>query len=372
VETLAHHFEQGALWSKAAEYCLRAAEKAKQRYTYPLAREFAWRAHQIGERDGTLLAARASALELLGDVHSLMGDLETANRSYEAALRLARDSAGQRRIESKRHRSGMAMRDGARIAFHQHGQGDETLLFVNPVLWGLEIFQPILEHLCQEFAVITVDARGTGRSDPLQRPYLLADHVADVQAVIEQAGTAAITGIGISRGANLLVWLAHRHPQLVRRLILVGPVPDQMGPDCPVPRLDFAEAAAGFLARDDLDGLVRWLYGRVFSEPATEDIRETWIANVSSLPGETIRSFFDPDPDVDIKPLLPDLRVPTLVIHGVEDRQVSFAAGRYIAEHIAGAELYAFAGRGHMPMFTVTQEFCDVLRRFVRATAAET
>ena len=86
VETLAHHFEQGAIWPKAAEYFLRAAEKAKQRYTYPTALEFAQEAQAITERDPALEAVRVPALELQGDLHSLMGDLETANQSYDAAI----------------------------------------------------------------------------------------------------------------------------------------------------------------------------------------------------------------------------------------------------------------------------------------------
>ena len=88
----------------------------------------------------------------------------------------------------------------------------ETLLFVNPVVYGLEVFQPIVERLCQEFRIVTIDPRGTGSSDPLQRPYGLTQHAEDVRAVIEQAGIGAVTGIGISRGSNLLVRLADQHP----------------------------------------------------------------------------------------------------------------------------------------------------------------
>ena len=99
VETLAHHFEQGAVWPKAAAYFLRAAEKAKQRYTYPTALEFAQRAHAIAERDPALEAVALQALELQGDLHSLMGELETANRSYDAA-----DRARRRRRRAPPHR----------------------------------------------------------------------------------------------------------------------------------------------------------------------------------------------------------------------------------------------------------------------------
>ena len=60
VETLAHHYEHGAVWPKAAAHFLRAADKAKQRYTYQSALEFAQRARGIAEREPGLETARAA------------------------------------------------------------------------------------------------------------------------------------------------------------------------------------------------------------------------------------------------------------------------------------------------------------------------
>ena len=366
VEMLAHHFEQGAVWPKAAEYFLRAAAKAKQRYTYPTALGLAQRARAITERDPALAEARRRALELLGDLHSLTGDLETANQSYDAALALASDSEERQRIERKRHRPGIACRDGARIAYYVHGAGDETLLFVNPVVYGLEVFQPIVERLCQEFRIVTIDPRGTGSSDPLQRPYGLTQHALDVRAVIEQTGVGAVTGIGISRGSNLLVRLADQHPGLVRRLVLIGAPTDIGASDSPAQRPDYLDATAAFLASDDLAGLMRYHIGRVFSEPDVADLAATRLQRWLGMPRETLLSFYERDPEMDIWPLLAGIGVPTLIAHGTEDRQVPFAAAEYLAAHIPGAQLYAFKGYGHVPLFTATHEFCDMLRRFVR------
>ena len=201
-----------------------------------------------------------------------MGDLETANQSYDAASALVTDTEERHRIESKRHRTGFALRDGARIAYYLHGAGDETLLFVNPVVYGLEVFQPIVERLCQEFRIVTIDPRGTGASDPLQRPYGLTQHALDVRAVIEQAGIGAITGVGISRGSNLLVRLADTHPELVRRLVLIGAPTDIGASDSPAQRRDYLDATAAFLANDDFEGLMRYHIGRVFSEPDVADL----------------------------------------------------------------------------------------------------
>ena len=358
VETLAHHFEQAAAWSK-------------QRYTYPTALEFAHQAREITGRDPTLEALRGRALELEGDLHSLMGELETANQSYDAAIALAAEVERRQRIESKRHRPGFALRDGARIAYHLHGDGDETLLFVNPVVYGLEVFQPIVEQLCQEFRIVTIDPRGTGASDPLQRPYGLTQHGLDVRAVIEQAGVGAVTGVGISRGSNLLVRFADRHPELVRRLVLIGAPTDIGSRDSPAQRPDFLNATAAFLANDDFEGLMRYHVGRVFSEPDVVDLAARRALRWLEMPRETVLSFYDRDPEMDIRPLLSAVRVPTLIAHGTEDRQVPFAAAEYLAAHIPGAQLYAFKGYGHVPLFTATQEFCDVLRRFVRTGAVE-
>ena len=112
-------------------------------------------------------------------------------------------------ILNKFHRLGHAFRDGARIAFYEHGSGEPAIVFVNPIVYGLATFQPILERLCQEFRVITVDCRGVARSAPLVRPYSIVEHAEDLRAVIEAAGAAPVVGVGISRGSNQLLHLAH-------------------------------------------------------------------------------------------------------------------------------------------------------------------
>jgi pimeloyl-ACP methyl ester carboxylesterase len=55
-------------------------------------------------------------------------------------------------------------------------------------------------------------------------------------------------------------------------------------------------------------------------------------------------------------------------VHGTEDRRVSTAAAHYIAAHVPGARLHLFEGRGHLPIFTATAEFCAVLRHFIATT----
>jgi sigma-B regulation protein RsbQ len=81
-----------------------------------------------------------------------------------------------------------------------------------------------------------------------------------------------------------------------------------------------------------------------------------------------VRHFFarNDDPRRELRPLLPRLQVPTLVMQGEEDRVVPVGAGHYLVDHIPGAQFYLFKGRGHMLTFTATAEFTQVMRNFIR------
>jgi pimeloyl-ACP methyl ester carboxylesterase len=181
----------------------------------------------------------------------------------------------------------------------------------------------------------------------------------DVRAIIEASWAGPVVGIGISRGGNLLVRLATAYPALVQGLVLVGTPLAQQGRRS-------IDRAQEFLHNNDLEGALRFWAALILSEPGLDALAEQFVKARLALPKETILSFFDPDPEMDIDPLLGAVSVPTLVMHGTEDRNVPIEVGRYLAQHIPGAQFYAFHGRGHVPVFTATGEFCDVLRGFVR------
>lgn len=104
----------------------------------------------------------------------------------------------------------------------------------------------------------------------------------------------------------------------------------------------------------------------VVSDPDTGELAEQFTRNLLRLPRESIQSTWTPDPELDITPILGRVKVPTLVLHGSEDRRVSVAAAHHLAQRIPDARLHLFEGRGHLPIFTATAAFCEILRTFVR------
>jgi class 3 adenylate cyclase/pimeloyl-ACP methyl ester carboxylesterase len=367
-ETLAGHFEHAEVWPKATTYYLMAAENARQHYNYAAAMDLCTTSVDLAAKGDDLESPRIAALVLLGDLASLMGELEPANASYDRALAACTDPAERRRIANKRHELRSVSRGGASLAFYEHGSGDETLVLVHTLVYGLASFQPIVEQLCQEFRIITLDFRGTGRSDPLPATYSRKDHAEDVRAVIESATDRPVVGIGTSSGATLLVRVAATYPALFKGLVLVTTAPARVDPSQRPQRwadrlgnVPFTVENIGVI----LSKLATWVY----SEPGTQDLVAQFVSNGLRLPPETVLNFLAPDPATDVSALLPRLRVPTLVMHGTADQMTPLERSQYLVEQIAGAQLYTFEGRGHGLLHTATIEFCEVLRRFLRTGA---
>ncbi len=376
-EVIAEHFSRAGRHGEAAGYWLRAAERAKARYANLEATS------HLNHCLAALEEASASqavadhadmstrALTMLGDLAGLSGDLKAANRHYEKALAVAHDDQRRTSIASKLHHQDFAYRDGARIAFYRHGNGRQTLLLVNPLVYGLAVFQPILERLSEDFRVITVDCRGTGDSSPLVRPFPLREHSRDVAAVIEALGGEPVVGVGLSRGSNLFIRLAAERPDLVSKLVTVG---------CPLLPTGFEglERFSGYWAespkaheRGDVPALLRILSAYTYTEPGANELKRTLVERGLQLPRDTVLSFYDPDADVDVSRLLHELRIPALVMHGRADELIPFSAAEFLANALPLGQLYGFEGKGHLPIFTAPDEFCRVVRDFVAMTSED-
>jgi class 3 adenylate cyclase/pimeloyl-ACP methyl ester carboxylesterase len=376
-EIVAHHLIEAGAPNRAATYLLAAGQLAKARHAVKEAVSQLEACLRLTARPQGDLAPRARRTErecllMLGDLAGVDDDLDRANDYYERAMALGETDVDRDRARNCIHRARYAVRDGVRLVFYEHGSGEPAIVFINPIVYGLATFEPILEQLCQEFRVITVDCRGAGRSDPLVRPYSTHQHMEDLRAIIQAAAAAPIVGVGISRGSNLLIQLAHKHRELVGKIMTVGtPMIGALPDGRPVFNPDYMALREDAYRRGAVEELARLQTRYVYSEPDTDELRRMACERLCRLPVETILSFYDPDPGMDIAPLLESIAVPTLVAHGGDDQLVTCAASEFIASRIPGAQLYIFDGKGHNPMFSATDEFCEVLRNFIRTGRAE-
>jgi pimeloyl-ACP methyl ester carboxylesterase len=155
---------------------------------------------------------------------------------------------------------------------------------------------------------------------------------------------------------------------MFKKLVTIGMSPGSPGPPF------FSDA---YLTRHrelseqgDVVGIIRLHTSSVLSEPATRELQELFVRNRLGLPRETLLSFFDPDPTVDVAPILGEIVLPVLVTHGGADQLISVEAAAFIAARLPNAMMHVFEGKGHMPLFTATDEFCKVVRNFVRRSTS--
>jgi pimeloyl-ACP methyl ester carboxylesterase len=275
--------------------------------------------------------------------------------------------------------TGFVERDGVRIAWERYGDGSPTLLLMptwsifHARHWRLQV-----PYLARLFRVVTFDGRGNGRSE---RPadvaaYADTEYVADALAVLDATGTDRAVVAGLSMGAGYALRLAAEHPDRVSGAVFIGPaVPvreraddeleTQVDPSFAEVPIDDDDWGAYYNAaywRRDFPGFAAWFVGeKIFSEPHSTKAIEDGIGWTLETDPETLVTIeYGPYlwPPAEWGPRAPRegrampfvrrVRCPSLVIHGTDDRIISFAVAERLAAEL-GAPLVAIAGGGHAP-----------------------
>jgi pimeloyl-ACP methyl ester carboxylesterase/DNA-binding winged helix-turn-helix (wHTH) protein len=211
----------------------------------------------------------------------------------------------------------------------------------------------IVRALSRRARVVMFDKRGTGASDPVKALPRLPERVDDVVALLDAVRSPGAVLVGFSEGGPMAVTLAATCPARVRGLALVGAFARMAAaPDHPDGWTE-AEIAT-------LRGYVQRAWGSgatiraLVPERHLTDARRAWAARAEeegASPGAAL-DLLDMNLDIDVRPLLPRVRAPTVVLHAVGDRVVRIGNGRALAQAIPGARLVEVPGDDHTFLFT--------------------
>ena len=270
-------------------------------------------------------------------------------------------------IDTKYARSGTV-----NIAYQVHGDGPIDLvmapgwIFHLEVVWEDPSFKRTLDRLLPHFRVILFDKRGTGLSDRAPGASTLEERMDDVRAVMDAVGSDSAAVMGWSEGGTIASLFAATYPERTRALILYASAARFLkAPDYPhgLP----TEATEGFrrYARDHWgEG-----YGAYIAVPsrADDDAFRRWFGRyerMSVSPGEGL-AMFEVNMEIDMRHLLPSIRVPTLILHQTGDRLVRIELGRYMAERIPDAKFVELPGMDHLFWFGDPDPLVDEIQEFL-------
>jgi pimeloyl-ACP methyl ester carboxylesterase len=234
------------------------------------------------------------------------------------------------------------------LYFEDRGVG-ESLLAITGFAASSTVLDAMADRYATRLRVITYDHPGTGRSSKRTFAGSMAGFAAGAVRVLDELEIEAATVAGISFGGAVAIDLALRHPDRVRRLVLMATTASSLGnkPDAP--------ALAAMTARI-LDGSVRrrrlWLGPSLFSpeflarEPDRADALLRTLGEHPASPLGLVGQLCAAGMHARTSDL-GAIRAPTLVLHGERDPLVGVANARRLAERIPDAELQVLAGGRH-------------------------
>lgn len=245
--------------------------------------------------------------------------------------------------------------DGTGLAYAIGGSGPPIVKTANwmghlELDWQTPVWPHWFETLSDGRMLVRYDQRGNGLSD-WNTTFSFAAYVADLEAVVDAAGIERFDLFGVSQGAAVAIAYAAAHPERVRRMILFGGF--AQGWDIRGTPEDRARHEAMMTLTLQGWGLDNAAYRQLFTSlllpdatPVEQDAfndmqrHATSPVNAVAIQRENAK--------IDVRPLLPRLRVPTLVAHCREDAMVPFAAGRLLACEIPDARFVPLDSRNHL------------------------
>ncbi len=225
--------------------------------------------------------------------------------------------------------------DGCRLVYETHGSsGAAPLLLIEGAGGDLPGWSRNLPTLSSKCFVIAYDQRGNGWSDAPDEPQAMGTFVHDALALLDQVGIERAAIYGQSFGGMVALELALASPERVTALIAAC---THAGGDSVVP-------VRPRVPKGDAD---RAIFSEGYATTDPDGVRELFTQGVPQQP-QAARRQREAMQGYDVSARLGEVRVPTLVLHGTDDRVISVENARFLAGSIPGAELVLLEGAGHV------------------------
>jgi pimeloyl-ACP methyl ester carboxylesterase/DNA-binding winged helix-turn-helix (wHTH) protein len=326
--------------------------------------------------DAVLKVCIREIRQALGDDHQAPRFIETAHkRGYRFIAPVSAGAAAPPLVEAADFtppQTRYARSGNVNIAYQVVGDGPIDLVFVMgwvshlDYFWAEPSFARFLRRLASFSRLILFDKRGTGLSDRVGELPTLEQRMDDVRAVLDAVGSRQAALLGVSEGGPLCALYATTYPERTRALVMIGTYAKRRwAPDYPWAPTD--EQGERFL-----DEIQRTWGGPVGLEarapsvahdPAFRDWWSTYL-RMGASPGAAL-ALTRMNAAIDVRDVLPAIRVPTLIVHRTEDRLLTIDEGRYVASLIPGATLLELPGEDHLPFVGNQDAILDGIEGFL-------
>jgi class 3 adenylate cyclase len=262
----------------------------------------------------------------------------------------------------------------ASIAYQVCGEGGLDILFMTgwvtqiEHLWEAPANRRFLERLASFGRLILFDSRGTGLSERVLEDYILEQEAQDALAVLDAAGSERAAVMTYALGGLVGVQLAAEHPERIGALVMYASAartswaPDYDWAMTIEERAELAERNIATWGEPNSEAMSAWA-----PSMAADPSLVAWFARMQRLaasPTEA-RVIAAAMTDLDVRHLLPSIRVPTLVMHRPREKVWDVRHSRYLAERIPGARYVELEGEDSFPFVGDSDTIVDEIEEFL-------
>ena len=268
-------------------------------------------------------------------------------------------------------------RDGQSVAYQVTGEGPLDIVFIPDWVTNLEVMREeptvarFLDRVSSFGRLVFFDKRGSGLSDPVPLGAIPTpeEWMDDVLTVLDDLGSESAALLGHGEGGPMAILFAATHPKRTSSLVLADTCARRVrAPDypCGIPE----ETAQDYIrviidtwgtGQAALIGAPSQAQNRVFIETRAR------LERLAMSPAQ-FAVLYPPTYEIDVRPLLETIRVPTLVLHRAGNPYMRVGNGRYLAEHIDGAEFIQLPGEDHFFHTGDIITFLDTVQQFLTGT----
>ena len=233
------------------------------------------------------------------------------------------------------------------------------------------LFAAQVEAFQADYRLLLVDLPGHGRSAALPGPYGLAEYTRSVLAAMQAAAVARTHLWGTHTGAGIGLLLAAQHPQRIASLILDGAI--LPGVELPYVAARFARARQTARERGIEAARAEWFraskwFDVIRARPGECRAKAHWDL-IAAFPGQPWLDAAAPAPVASLRPLLPRIAQPALLVNGEHDVEDFLSVAQELESGLANARRATIAAAGGFPLWEFPAQVNALVRGFLERQA---
>ena len=249
--------------------------------------------------------------------------------------------------------------NGYNVGYEESGGGDATpIVFLHGVGSDRSVWRPQLRHFGESRRAIAFDYPGYGDSDPAPEGTTRDDYASAIVSAMHALGIDRAHVCGLSLGGVIAIAIHHAAPERCASLILADSF--AVHPD------GEAIYERGVGASNDLRAMAQARVDVLLAQPADPEVRREVVETMARIDPAAYRIGAEAVWLADQRDRAHDIRVPTLVLCGTEDKVTPPALSRELAHLIPGARFEPIERAGHIGNLERAEEFNTLVGAFIR------